>query len=124
MGLKQLKVHAQAQLPVLIMGYNVPTVTTAQEPWEPYALELIAHLLDAGDSARLSKHLIRDKHIAAGVQASYDLYTRYTTQFVLYGVPNQNHQLQEVRKALLAELTSLQQQPVSPQNYNGLKIKL
>lgn len=113
LGKKSVTIHAQAKLPLLMMGYSVPTVKNAKNAWEPYALELIAGILDGGEGARFAKNLIRGSHTATGAETHYNLYSRYHTQFILYGAPSQNVQINELRKALLAELDVLKKTPVS-----------
>lgn len=61
LGEKIVHVQAIAKLPLILMGYTVPSVNTAINSYEPYALEVIAGILDAGDSARFTKNLIRNK---------------------------------------------------------------
>lgn len=121
LGRKYVLVHGQAQLPMLLIGYTVPGVTTAKKPWEPYALELIAALLDAGDGARFTKNLIRTKAIANGADAYYNLYARYQTQFIIYGSPSQNHTIADLSKGLIAEIESLKSTPVSEEELQRVK---
>jgi zinc protease len=126
LGIKTVEVHARAQIPLLMLGFNAPSLksATSAQAQDPYALEILAGLLDAGDSARLTQNLIRGQHIASGVEVSYDVYTRYPTQFMLYGTPSQSHSINELRKSMLAELTRLQNEPVSQQELNRVKTQL
>lgn len=121
LGKKLVSISAPAKLPMLLIGYTVPSVNTAKTPWEPYALELIAGILDAGEGSRFAKHLIRGSHIATGVDAYYNLYARYPTQFIVYGAPSQNHPLEELQKGLLSELDSLKTVPVSEKELQRIK---
>lgn len=107
LGQKIVHIQAAAKLPLLMIGYSVPSVVTAKEAYEPYALEIIAGILDAGDSARFSKKLIRGKHVANGADTYYNPYTRYQTQFIVYGSPNQNHTINDLQGGLLNELDDL-----------------
>ena len=63
-GMARTTVKAPAKEPYLLMGYKTPIVNTADEPWEPYALEMLANILDGGDSARFSRELVRGQEIA------------------------------------------------------------
>jgi zinc protease len=121
LGKKSLLIHGTAKLPLLLIGYTVPSVTTAKKPWEPYALELIAGILDAGDGARLTKNIIRNKHIAAGAEVYYNLYSRYQTQFLVYGTPSQNYTVQDLQKALFSELDAIKNKPISTQELQRIK---
>ena len=52
-GLRTIKVKAPAELPYVMMGYKVPGMINAKEKWQPYALEVLASILDGGNSSRL-----------------------------------------------------------------------
>jgi zinc protease len=121
LGKKIVHIHAPAKLPLLMIGYTVPSVKTAKIAWEPYALEIIAGILDGGESARFAKNLIRGSHIATGADAYYNLYSRYQTQFIVYGAPSQNHQIKDFQKAIIAELNALKNTPVSEQELQRIK---
>lgn len=121
LGKKSILIHAPAKLPLILTGYTVPSVKTAKNLWEPYALEVIAGILDAGDGARFTKNLIREHHIASGVNAYYNLYSRYQTQFIVYGSPSQNHTIAELKKSIDIELDDLKNTPVNAQELQRIK---
>lgn len=121
LGKKSIIIHAPAKLPLFMLGYTVPGVKTAQNAWEPYALELIAGILDAGEGSRFAKNLIRGNHIASGAEVHYNLYSRYQTQFMVYGVPSKNQGINDLRKALTNELDVLKKTPVSAQELQKVK---
>ncbi|ASQ45106.1 M16 family metallopeptidase [Legionella clemsonensis] len=124
LGQKSVEVYAPAKLPLLMFGYTVPSAKTAKNSWEPYALELITGILDAGDSARFSKNLIRGSHVASGVDTYYNLYARYQTQFILFGTPSQAHTVNELKTAMLKEITRLKDELVSPEELKRIKTQL
>ncbi|TPW17987.1 MAG: peptidase M16 domain-containing protein [Halothiobacillaceae bacterium] len=107
-GTRHIVVKAPAELPLLIMGYQTPTVKNARESWEPYALEVLAGILDGGDSARLATQLVRDTQVAANVGAGYSLYTRHDDLFVLSGTPSQDRTIGDLTTALKGEIDKLQ----------------
>lgn len=121
LGSKLVRVHTRAKLPLVMIGYSVPGVTMAKNAFEPYALELIAGILDAGESSRFAKNLIRDKHIATGASTYYNLYTRYQTQFIVYGTPVFNEKINRLQTGLIAELEELQKNPVSDKELQRVK---
>jgi len=45
-GIKRLVVKAPAELPQLVMSYHTPTVKDPAQDWKPYALEILAGVLD------------------------------------------------------------------------------
>ncbi|QRN02868.1 insulinase family protein [Legionella sp. MW5194] len=124
LGTKSVEIHAPAKLPMLMFGYSVPSVKTAANEWEPYALEVIAAILDAGESARFARNLVRGSHVASNVDVYYDLYTRYQTQFTLFGIPTQSHSIAELKAGILKELQRLQREPVSAQELQRIKTQI
>lgn len=124
LGLKKVQIHAPAQLPVLMFGFPVPSAKTAKTSWEPYALEVIAGLLDGGESGRFAKNLIRGNQIASGTSIYYNLYSRYPTQFVFFGVPSQSHDLGQVKSAILNEIKRLQTEPIDQNELNRVKTQI
>ncbi|WP_040535998.1 M16 family metallopeptidase [Legionella drancourtii] len=121
LGKKSVHVKSRAKLPIVMLGYSVPGVTMAKNAFEPYALEIIAGILDAGESARFAKNLIRGKHIATGASTYYNLYTRYQTQFIVYGAPTQNEQISILQNGLIAELEDLKKTVVSAKELQRIK---
>lgn len=121
MGKKTVEINAHAKIPMLLVGYSVPTVKTAKKAWEPYALELIAALLDAGENARFAKNLVRGSHVATGMQVYYNLYSRYSTQLVIYGSPSQNHEISELKKEVSKEINQLKTVLVSDKELDTAK---
>jgi len=112
-GLTRLQVKAPARKPYLIMGYKTPTISSAEVEWEPYALEIAAAVLDGGDSARLSRSLIRGNRIAASASAWYDSTTRLSGMMVFSGTPNEGKNVRDLEKALLSEIEKLKNEPVA-----------
>lgn len=123
-GPKSVVVNAPAKLAFLLFGYTVPSLATDEKNWEPYALELITGILDAGDSSRFTNNLIRNKHIASSVDTYYNLYSRYQTQFMLMGTPAQNHSVDELKTAMLKEIQRLQNENVSEQELKRVKTQI
>jgi zinc protease len=121
LGERAVIVKVPAKLPWLIMGYNVPTLRTAEETWEAYALELVAAVLDNGLSARLSKELIRKQSIATSVSANYPLYQRLDGLFVLEGIPEQKHTVDELKKAFFQQIEHLQTTLVTQKELDRIK---
>jgi zinc protease len=87
-GTQRLSVEVPAKIPYLVMGYKAPVLTNVEEKWEAYALEVLAGILDGGNSARLSNNLVRGQQIANSANASYSMSARHETLFVLSAVPN------------------------------------
>jgi len=121
LGKKTVEVSAPAKLPFVMLGYSVPSVKTAQEPWQAYALEIIAGILDNGDSARLAKQVVRGQQVASFADVYYNLFARYDTQFILYGTPAKNHDINDLEQALVDQVDTLKTTLVSQEELQRVK---
>lgn len=114
--MRQTVVRVPAQVPYLLMGYHVPVheqpaaIAADMEPWEPYALMVLAGVLDGGQSARLERELVREKRIAASVSADYDPIARDPTLMLFSGVPATGHTTAELEQALRAQIERLKKE--------------
>jgi zinc protease len=124
MGMRRITVKAQAQLPYLLMGYKVPVIKTADEEWEPYAIEVLAYVLDGGDSARFTRNLIRGQQVAAGVGAGYDPYSRLDDLFTISGTPAQGRSAEELEQAIRGEIEKVQTELVSDEELQRIKAQV
>lgn len=111
-GETRVDVKVPARQPYLMMGYKTPIVGQAQEDWEPYALYVASSILDGGNSARLSRELVRGSGIAASAGASYSSYARLPGMFLLDGTPTDGHSLAEVEQALRDSVARLREELV------------
>ncbi len=124
LGRKNIQVKAPAKLPYLIMGYKVPVVLTADQEWEPYALEVLAGILDEGDGARLASELVRGEAIAASAGAGYDSYDRVESLFLLSGTPSNGHTIRDLENALFEQVGRLRDKPVTPEELDRVKAQI
>ena len=123
-GIKRIQVKAPAKEPYLLLGYKATAIGHASEDWEPYALEMLASILDGGSSARLSRELIRGSHLAASAGASYNAFTRLPGMLLLDGIPAQGHAVAELEQALLAQLQRLREEPVAEAELERIRNQL
>lgn len=120
-GLRTLKVKAPAELPYIMMGYKTPAVINAKEKWEPYALEVLASILDGGNSSRFARDLVRGKEIAASASAWYSGFGRLSDMFTLSGMPTKGEKLETVKAALLEQVEKIKTERVSPEELERVK---
>lgn len=99
-GETRVEVKVPAKQAYVMLGYKTPIVGRAEEEWEPYALYVLSSVLDGGDSARLSRELVRGSAIAASAGADYSSYSRLPGMFLLSATPTDNHTVAEVETAL------------------------
>lgn len=124
LGKRTVIVQAKAKIPIIFMGYNVPSIKTTDKPWYPYALSAIAAILSAGKSSRLPKELIRRQQIAAWAEAEYDPFSRLSNVFILAGMPTKNYSIKQLEQALLEQIKRLQTTLVAKQELQKVKTKI
>lgn len=113
LGERRITVKAPAKLPTLLMGFNVPTITTAEDPTESHALYMLAGILDGGYSARLSTNLVRRDQIAAGANAGYSPISRGDSLFLFSATPSKDVSINALEQAIWSEIKSIQEAPPS-----------
>jgi len=123
-GRRNVVVEAPAEVPYTLLGYKAPVLKTADHDWEPYALEVLASVLDGGDSARLTRDLVRGSRVATSAGAGYDLYDRQAALFLLDGTPAGDHTVADVQAALFKQVRRLQQEPVSAPELERIKSRV
>jgi len=123
-GARKLTVKAPAQLPYVMLGYKVPVLKTASPEWEAYALEVLAGILDGGNSARLSSRLIRGKQLAVSANADYDMTSRLQDLFLLEGTPADGKSVFDLEYALKDEVAQLQNELVNADELQRIKAQV
>jgi zinc protease len=123
-GIKRLVVKAPAELPQLVMSYHAPVLHNPEQDWKPYALEILAGVLDGSESARINKHLVREQQIASAAGAGYDSTSRGPSLFTLEATPSQGKTVADVELALRQEIALLVQDGVSEDELNRVKAQV
>lgn len=121
---RRITVQAPANLPWLAIGFNVPSLVTANPAWHAYALEVLASILDQGESSRLPQILIRHEKIASNTDISYDLFARYDELFVITATPTNRKQMNDLENAIKKIIKDVQQKPVSAAELQRAKMRL
>ena len=113
--MRRIKVNVPAKVPYIVMGYHVPVISAVEsdDAWEPYALDIAAHVLDGGDSARLPAELIRNQQLASWVGVDYDPASRNPTLFTVEANPAPGVSLSQLETALTAQIRRLQDELVT-----------
>jgi zinc protease len=126
-GSRRLTVRLPAELPYLVMGYKVPVLTGADSPErvdEVYALEVLAGILDGGNSARLARELVRGEAIAAHAGSGYGLHDRLPGLFLLDGTPANGHTIADLEQALRAQVKRLKEEQVTVDELARIKAQV
>jgi zinc protease len=107
LGPQQFTVRAPAELPYVLMAYHAPALRNPDSDWEPYALEMLANVLDGNEAARLNRTLVRTERLATSVDASYDGIGRGPGMFYLSATPTAGKTVKDVEQALRREVENL-----------------
>ncbi|MFC5770760.1 M16 family metallopeptidase [Thauera sinica] len=113
LGPRQTVVKGPAELPYLALAWHVPALRNPAADREPYALQMLAAVLDGYDGARLNRRLVRDARLAVTAGASYDGSGRGPSLFYLDGVPAPGKTVADLESALRAELQRIRDEGVS-----------
>lgn len=123
-GKKTVTVHVPAKVGWVVLGYHVPSLKTASESWQAYALTVLAEVLSAGDSSRLPRDLVRKQQVAVSASASYSIDALHGDLLTLSAMPAEEHSLQELQVALLAEVHKLQTTLVDEKELERVKAQV
>ncbi len=121
LGVKRLVVKAPAKLPYLAMAWKVPRLRDVDRDRDPYALEVLAAVLDGHDAARLAKNLVREQKIAVSAGAGYDPTLRGEATFILDGQPADGKTVAELEAALRAEIRRIQDDGIAVEELARVK---
>jgi zinc protease len=124
LGLKRLTVKAPAELPYVLMAYRVPALRDPEKEWEPYALEMLANVLDGNEAARLPRVLVRTERVADSAGASYDGVGRGPAMFYLEGVPSAGKSVAEMEQALRREVRKVAAEGVSEDELKRIRAQV
>lgn len=122
LGEKQVIVKLPAKLPILYMGLNMPVLNTASMH-DVAALIVMASILDGGESARLSNHLIRGKQLASFVGVSYNPLARMDNLLVFSAYPKPGVDMNTLQAAFWDEILALQTEAVTQAELTSAKIQ-
>ena len=123
-GERRITVKAPAKVPYLIMGYKAPVLNTVEDEWEAYALEVLAGVLDGGNSSRLSSELVRNKEIASSAGAGYAMYSRQGSLFLLDGTPTKKSSMKKLEQSLIQEVEKIKKQLPSKDELDRVKAQV
>ncbi len=112
-GTRQITLLDKVSTPYLLMGYKVPALNTIDDPKIPYVLDVIAGVLDGGNSARFAKNLLREQEVAVSVGTGYDLYERLEGLFLFAGTPTPQTSIETLKAAIIDQLELLKKEKVS-----------
>ncbi len=123
-GTRRVTVKAPAELPSLIMAYKAPVLRDIEKDSEPYALEMLAAVLDGHDAARFNKKLVREDKVALSVDIGYDGTARGPGMLYVTGTPAEGKSIADLEAAIRAEIAHVQKDGVSEVELKRAKAQL
>ena len=123
-GIKRVTVKAPAENPHVVLAFKAPALRNVEQDSEPYALEVLAAVLDGYDNARLNAQLVRSAKVANEAAASYASIARGPVLFTLEGTPVQGTTTAHLEGLLRAEVTRIAEEGVSAQELQRVKASL
>ncbi|HEX6733439.1 MAG TPA: pitrilysin family protein [Azonexus sp.] len=123
-GTRRITVKAPAELPVLIMGYKAPVLRDIDKDRDPYALQMLAAILDGHDAARFNKKLVREDQVALSAGIDYDSTARGPGMLYLHGSPSAGKTVADLEAALRAEIERVRRDGVTPAELKRAKAQL
>ncbi len=124
-GERRVVVKAPAKLAYILMGFHVPSLMDPDKDTEPYALEILAGVLDGNPSARLNQDLVRQSQIAIDVDAGYDMVQRgHESIFEIDGTPSEGKTVAELEKAIIQEIERIKESGVTEEELTRVKAQV
>ncbi|WP_410471663.1 M16 family metallopeptidase [Faucicola mancuniensis] len=111
-GYSEKTAHLPVKVPMLMMAYNLPTLTTTDDKKSVFALSLLSDILDGGMSARLEKRLVRERQILASVGSGYSAFSRGDGLLMIEATPRDGVSLEQAKQAILNEIENLKTEKI------------
>jgi zinc protease len=121
---RRTRLSVPAEVPSFYLGYHTPVLQPGAKSWEPYALSVLNGILDGGNSARFETALVRDQKIASSIGAGYDMIARGGSLFTISGTPANGHSVEDLEKAVLAQIERVQKERVSDEELSRVKAQV
>ena len=123
-GIRRINVKAPAEQPSIVMGYRAPVLRDVENDWEPYALEMLAGVLDGHEAARLNSTLVRTEKIANAVGAGYDSTQRGPGMFIVNGIPSAGKTVADLEQALRREIAKIVADGITDEELKRVKAQV
>lgn len=127
-GLRRVNVRAPAESPFVLLAFKVPKLEDVEHDVDPYALEVLAGILDGYANSRLSRNLVRAAgpggRIADEVGAEYSSLGRGPQLFMLEGSPAQGRTTAELEQALRNQIAEIARQGITEAELQRVKAQV
>lgn len=122
-GIKRFTLKAPAENVVVMMGWKVPKILNENlDVVEPWALEVLAAILDGNQNTRLNRILVKEKGISTGANAGYDSTGRSEQLFIVSGTLAKGKQASEFESEVKKIINDIVQNGVKQEELKRIKI--
>lgn len=105
--------------PIYLAGYKRPDINDPDDA----VISALSDVLAGGRSSRLYTSLVKEKQLAVTVGVIPGFGQKYPGLILFYAVPNKGKTNAECETAIEAEIKKLQDQPVTPEELEGVKAR-
>ena len=124
-GARRIQVKAPAENPDITFAWKVPKVESADiKLIDPYALSVLAGILDGHANSRLNRNLVRDLRLADSVDASYGMTGRGPQLFGISASPAKGKTIADIEKHVRLILSEIRRSGVTDAELNRVKSQL
>lgn len=117
LGERRATVRKEAELPIVFAVHHAPNLTHPDSA----PLSVLAYVLSGGQSARLHQRLVYEQGLATYAGAEYSPVYRDPFLFSLSAGPLPGKSVEEVERALYAEVERIQREPASAREMEKAK---
>jgi len=111
-------------LNALILGYITPSLTTAFENNDPYALMILNTVLGSADASILQKEMIRDTNYCCDVDTEYSPFTRGEELFLITAIANEPHSLKRIQNSIEKIIANIRDNGVTQEQLDRAKVTI
>jgi phenylalanyl-tRNA synthetase beta subunit len=108
-------------VPEGLAAFGIRKLRDVNKDRDPYALDVLAAVLDGHDASRFAKNLVRGSRVAQSAGAGYDGTLRGEASFTLDGQPAEGKTIADLEAALRAEIKRIQDEGVSAEELARVK---
>jgi zinc protease len=123
-GTRRIVVKAPARLASLTMAYHAPSLNDVEGDWEPYALSILAGVLDGYSAARLEREMVSKTRVANSVSTDYDGLRRGPGVFYVSVTPGQGKTVADVEHVWREQLAILIEKGVREEELRRVKAQV
>ena len=124
-GIKQVQVKAPADSAQLAMAWKVPKLQVGKlDDDEPYALELLAAVLDGYDNARLNRTLVKQERVVNDVGVGYDMVSRGPELFLINVSMAKGKTIEQAESSIRKALKEIANKGVLESELKRIKVRI